>query len=78
MVAVSKTKHFIQNLCSGSKHFPIEKKTNEEIVREIDSWLASIGKELPKTMCLFLDTYNIVKYHMDFIGIRNDIIKAAE
>lgn len=78
MVAVSKTKHFIQNLCSGSKHFPIEKKTNEEIVREIDSWLESIGKELPKTMCLFLDTYNIVKYHMDFIGIRNDIIKAAE
>lgn len=75
MVAVSKTKHFIQNLHSISKHFPIGKKSNEEIIREIDGWLESIAQELPKTMCLFLDTYNTVKYHLDFIGIRDDIIK---
>lgn len=78
MVAVSKTKHFIQNLHSISKHFPIGKKSNEEIVREIDGWLESIAQELPKTMCLFLDTYNTVKYHLDFIGIRDDIIKLAK
>lgn len=78
MVAVSKTKHFIQNLHIISKHFPIEKKSNEEIVREIDGWLDSIARELPKTMCLFLDTYNIVKDHLDFRGIRDDIIKSAK
>lgn len=78
MVAVSKTKHFIQNLHSISKHFPIGKKSNEEIVREIDAWLESIAQELSKTMCLFLDTYNIVKYHLDFRGIRDDIKKSAK
>lgn len=78
MVAISKTKHFIQNLHSISKHFPIEKKSNAEIVKEIDGWLESIERELPKTMCLFLETYNTVKYHIDFIGIRNDIVKSME
>lgn len=78
MVAVSKTKHFIQYLFSNGKHFPIGKKTNEEIVREIDSWLESIERELPKIMCLFLETYDTVKYYIDFIGIRNDIIKSLE
>lgn len=78
MVAVSKTKHFIQNLHGISKHFPIGKKSNEEIVKEIDCWLESIAQELPKTMCLFLDIYNIVKYHLDFRGIRDDIIKSAK
>lgn len=78
MVAVSKTKHFIQNLHSISKHFAIGKKSNEEIVREIDSWLESIAQELPKTMCLFLETYDVVKYHIDFKGIRSDIIKSVE
>lgn len=76
MVAVSKTKHFIQNIYSISKHFPIGKKSNEEIVREIDRWIESIARELPKTMILFLDTYNTVKHHIDFIGIRNDIINS--
>ncbi len=78
MVAVSKTKHFMQNLYSGSKHFPIEKKSNGAIVMEIDSWLTSIEQELPKPMCLFLDTYNTVKCHIDFIGIRDDIIKTMK
>ncbi len=78
MVAVSKTKHFIQNLFSNGKHFPIGKKTNEEIVREIDSWLESTEQELPNAMCLFLDTYNTVKYHIDFIGIRDDIVKSTK
>lgn len=76
MVAVSKTKHFIQNLYSDGKHFPIGKKTNEEIVGEIDRWLEAIEQELPKPMCLFLDTYNTVKWYIDFIGIRDDIIKS--
>lgn len=78
MVAVSKTKHFIQNLCSGGKHFTVGKKSNDEIVKEIDSWLRSIEQELPRKMCLFLDTYDTVKHYIDFVGIKNDIINSIK
>ena len=78
MVAVSKTKHFIQDLRTNGMHFPISGLHNVEIVSEIDDLLKGIQKDLPGKMCLYLDTYNRIKNHIDFMGIHADIIKSEK
>lgn len=71
MVAVSKTKHFIQELTPI--HFPIKKMNNEELLTKIEEYLNIIQDDLPGMMCLYLDTFNIVKRYIDFLGIHAEL-----
>lgn len=68
--AVGKTKHYIQNMKTNGMHFPITNMANEEIVTEIDSYLDSIEKDLTRPFCLNRDTYNNLKNHIDFNGVK--------
>lgn len=72
--AISKTKHFIQDMYTNGMHFPIGDMCNEELVSEIDSYLFDIQKGLQGNMCLYLETYNAVKKYIDFKGIQNNQI----
>lgn len=67
--AVGKTNHYIQDMMTNCMHFPFGNKTNSEIVIEIDTYLDSIKQELTKTFCLYRDTYNNLKNHIDSNGI---------
>ena len=69
--AVGKTKHYIQVMMTNGMHFPIGKLTNLEVVAEIDTYLDAIEKGLKKPFCLYRDTYNNIKNHVDF----NEIAK---
>lgn len=69
--AVGKTKHYIQDMMTNGMHFPIGKLTNLEVVAEIDTYLNAIEKGLKKPFCLYRNTYNNIKNHVDF----NEIAK---
>ena len=71
----SNKKHFIQDLHTNGKHFPIGKLENEEIVRNIDEYILSINKRLPGKMWLDMETYDIVKHHIDFNGIHKELFE---
>ncbi len=71
--AVGKTKHYIQDMMTNGMHFPIEKLTNSEIVSEIDTYLQSIEKGLKKPFCLYRDTYNNIKNHINFNEIAKNV-----
>ena len=73
MFALSKTKHFIQDLRTSGMHFPIANMSNGEILFEIGSYLKTFQKELPNKMCLYLDTFNVIKRHIDFGGIHQEL-----
>ncbi len=73
MVALSKTKHFIQDMRTGGMHFPIVNMSNEDILFEIESCLKAFQKELSGKMCLYLDTFDVVKKHIDFGGIHKEM-----
>lgn len=73
MYALSKTKHFIQDLRTEGMHFPIGNMNNEEILSEVESYIESFQKEMPGKMCLYLDTFNTVKRHIDFRGIHTEL-----
>ena len=74
MIAVSKTKHFIQDLSTNGMHFPINKMSNEEILSKIEEYLNTLQNNLSGKMCLYLDTFNTVKRHIDYLGIRDELI----
>lgn len=71
--AVGKTKHYIQDMRTNGMHFPIGNMSNEELVSQIEEYLCAIQKNLPKWFCLYLDTFNTVKHHIDFRGIQKDL-----
>ncbi len=73
MVALSKTKHFIQDMRMGGEHFPIVNMSNEEILFEVEDYLKTLQKELSGKMCLYLDTFDIIKKHIDFWGIHREL-----
>lgn len=73
MYALSKTKHFIQDFRTGGMHFPIGNMNNEEILSEVESYIGAFQKEMPGKMCLYLDTFNVVKRYIDFRGIHNEV-----
>lgn len=69
--ATGKTRHYIQDMRTNGMHFPIRNMKNEDIVIKIDKYLGAIQSELPKPFCLYLDTYNLVKNHINYQGIRD-------
>lgn len=71
--AVGKTKHYIQDMRTNGMHFPIDSMTNEELVTKIDEYLDAIQKNLNKPFCLYRDTYNVVKHHIDYRGIQKEM-----
>lgn len=71
--AVGKTKHYIQDMRTNGMHFPIGEMSNGELVDQIEEYLCAIQKSLPKWFCLYLDTFNTVKHHIDFKGIQKDL-----
>lgn len=73
--AITNKKRFIQDLHTIGKHFPIGNLENEELVSNIDEYITSIKNELPGKMCLDLETYEIVKHHIDFIGIHKELFE---
>lgn len=75
MIATSKTKHFIQDMRTSGMHFPILNMNNEEILSEIEIYIETFQKELSGKMCLYLDTFNVVKRHIDFCGIHDELFR---
>lgn len=71
--AFSKTKHFIQSMRTGGMYFQIGNMSNEEILAEVECYIDSFQKELPGKMCLYLDTFNVIKNHIDFRGIHTEL-----
>lgn len=71
---ISKTKHFIEDLRTGGKHFPIGKMSNEEILTEIEEYLDILQNDLSGKMCLCLDNFNTVKKYIDFLVIHAELI----
>ena len=67
--AVGKTKHYIQDMMTNGMHFYAGTSTNLEIISEIDSYLDSIEKGLKKPFYLYRDTYDNLKYYIDFKGM---------
>ena len=67
--AVGKTKHYIQDMMTNGMHFSFNSMTNAEIVAKVDIYLDSIEKEITKPFCLYRDTYNNTKNHIDFKGV---------
>ena len=60
--AVGKTKHYIQDMMP-----------NEELVIKIDEPLDAIQKNLQKPFCLYRETYNAAKHHINFRGIQEEM-----
>lgn len=58
---------------TNGMHFSIDNMTNEELVAEIDEYLDAIQKDLQKPFCLYRETYNVVKYHIDYRGIQEEM-----
>lgn len=71
--ACAKTKHYIQDMRTNGMHFLINNMTNEELVIKIEKYLESIQKKLLGRFCLYLDTFNLVKHHIDFRGIQKEM-----
>ena len=71
--AITNKKHFIQDLHTIGKHFPIDNLENKELVNYIDEYITSIKHNLPGKMCLDLDTYERIKHHIDFKGIHKEL-----
>ena len=71
--AVGKTKHYIQDMMTNGMHFPIDDMQNEELVIKIDEHLDAIQKNLQKPFCLYRETYNAVKHHINFRGIQEEM-----
>lgn len=71
--AIGKTKHYIRDMMTNGMHFSIDNMTNEELVAEIDEYLDAIQKDLQKPFCLYRETYNAVKYHIDYRGIQEEM-----
>lgn len=62
----------IQNMRTNGMHFPINNMSNEELVLKIDEYLISVQKSLSGRFCLYLNTFNIVKHHIDFKEIQKE------
>ena len=71
--AVGKTKHYIQDMMTNGMHFPIDDMPNEELVIKIDEHLDAIQMNLQKPFCLYRETYNAAKHHINFRGIQEEM-----
>lgn len=71
--ALGKTKHYIQDMGTIGMHFQIKNMSNLELVTEMDAYLRSIQNGLPKWFCLYLDIFNVVKYHIDYRAIQREL-----
>ena len=67
--AVGKTKHYIQDMMTShkSRHFA------DSLVIKIDEHLDAIQKNLQKPFCLYRETYNAAKHHINFRGIQEEM-----
>lgn len=71
--ALGKTKHYIRDTATSGIHFQIKKMSNLELVAEMDKKLQLIQNGLAKWFCLYLDTYNVVKLHIDYRAIQREL-----
>lgn len=71
--ALGKTKHYIQDMETIGMHFQIKNMSNRELVAEMDKQLQSIQSGLPRWFCLYLDTFNVVKFHIDYRAIQREL-----
>ena len=54
-------------------HFQIKNMSNLELVVEMDTHFHSIQNNLIRLFRLHLDTFNVVKYHIDYSAIQGEL-----
>ena len=54
-------------------HFQIKNMSNLELVVEMDTHFHSIQNNLIRLFRLHLDTFNVVKYHIDYSAIQGKL-----